>query len=894
MSIIRRMSVLVVVCLALFTTISYEAEANFEVDKVEVSKSTSRQDDPLVSNSGLEIKDEVNAGETRLIVNGDLCDQYTQLNLDGDTITSSSCAKSIKSSNDESFLVDKKGKVVFATEGLVSTIGGTSAINYMYSSIEDAYNQENGVPITGAAADGYYITTEVYNEQVFVEVNIGGYNGYMNIDDVQIIPSNYVETYSYYTNEDGYLVLYIANDPLNEQAGYERVVLQFAPDWMNEGDFYYSEDSENYYTNPYTRDENTKSTSDLYFANVPIRSTSKYNTSSAMKSAVGTWVTNSGHSTSYSKYYNSTQSFIDAENKKQINSLLLFVWANHESAYGTSTYARTCNNFFGRGAVDSDPDKACQKYGFDTAKDGILSQATWLGYSYTDIKDWRYYGDHFGNKQSGLNVKYASDPNWGNKLQAMAFDFDQKYLDGKEYEYYKIGKVKNNSNTVYTNSARTTPLKVVSEFGDESNYKITRNTTDKYGYAYPRVILTRAVGDSYEIQLPTSINNSSSTTCKQSKAEYGAYPGYNGYISQSGISKGTANFLCDYGDFTKQRGWIAKSAITENSESSNEYNKPGETENPFEDICPNYISTQQNSDGTYVDIYKNSDQSIKCNVYYNNQNVMYKTSENHYSNGKITTAEIINYYSNEAIKNKTNRTYYSNGNIKYSETREYNTSGSQTKRRYYNYNSSGIKTSAYSADYKGSTPTRTNSRNYTYYSNGTLKTKEERTYYSSGKTSYKEIRQYNSSGTQTARKYYKYDSSQVRTSAYSATYNNGQRTHSNTYTYKNGKLSSKDTRDYYTNGNVKYKEIRTYNSSGTKTTTRKVYNYNSSGKLLDSMSANYDSNQKRTRAGETDYYSNGKMKQFKEKTYKNGKLYKVKCNHYNTSGKMTSSNTTYY
>lgn len=880
----------------LLVATSFDAQSTFTVSEVEVKSPKSTSNDGEVSTSGLEQKEKFSAGMKKLQISGELCDQYTSLSFEKNAITNPKCVESpSKTQTKNSVIVDSNGTIISANNALVATIGGADTISYMYSSVEDAYTQSNAVPITGAGADGYYISTEVYNDEIFVEVNIGGFSGYMNIDTVQIIPSNYVEAYSYYTNEDGYLVLYIANDPLNEEAGYERLVLQFAPTWMNEGDVYYSEDSENYYLNPYVRDESTKKTSDLYFANVPIRSTSKYNTTSAMKSAINKWLTNKGYESNYSKYVNSTQSFIDAQNKKQINSLLLFVWANHESAYGTSKYARTCYNFFGRGAVDSDPDKACQKYGYKSARDGILSQATWLGYSYTDIQDWRYYGDHFGNKQSGLNVKYASDPDWGNKMQSMAFNFDQDYLGGKEYEYYKIGKVTNGSNTVYKDSALTDPLKVISDKGAQSNYKITRNTTDKYGYAYPRVILTRSVGGAYQIQLPTPVNFSSSTTCRQSRAEYGSYPEYNGYISQSGINYGTANFLCNYGDFSKQRGWIAKSAIKENSESSSEYNKPGEKTNPFKDTCPNFKSTQENKDGTTIDTYENNDKTIKCKVFYNPQNLIYKTSESHYVKSILKSTEVINYYSNETVKNKNNRTYYDNGKTKYLEIREFNTNGNQTKRRYYNYNSNGVKTDAYAADYSGSKPTRTSSRVYKYYSNGNMKTKEERKYTSNGNTSYKEIREYSSSGKQTSRKYYNYNSKQERTSAYSAVYNNSeQRTHSNSYTYKNGVLNSKDERNYYSNGKVKNKEVRTYNSTGKKTSTRKVYNYDSNGNKVSSMSASYDINEKRTRAGDTDYYTNGKMKLFKEKSYKNGKLYKVKSYHYNTSGKVTTSNTTYY
>src|SRR5699024_8755992 len=108
--------------------------------------------------------------------------------------------------------------------------------------------------------------------------------------------------------------------------------------------------------------------------------------------------------------------FVEAQDKEFVNSLFLYAMANHEGAYGTSNFSNKCNNFFGRGAYDSNPDNACKEYGFSSARDGILAQAIFLRQNYLDVDWFGYNGGELGNKSHGMNVSYATDPNWGKNI----------------------------------------------------------------------------------------------------------------------------------------------------------------------------------------------------------------------------------------------------------------------------------------------------------------------------------------------------------------------------------------------------------------------------------------------------------------------------------------------
>ena len=73
----------------------------------------------------------------------------------------------------------------------------------------------------------------------------------------------------------------------------------------------------------------------------------------------------------------------------------------------------------------------------------------WLDYGYVQPGDYRFRGANLGNKGVGLNIKYASDPYWGEKAAQYYYDLD-KYYGFQDYEAYTIAVLNNNyTDTVY-------------------------------------------------------------------------------------------------------------------------------------------------------------------------------------------------------------------------------------------------------------------------------------------------------------------------------------------------------------------------------------------------------------------------------------------------------------
>ena len=116
--------------------------------------------------------------------------------------------------------------------------------------------------------------------------------------------------------------------------------------------------------------------------------------------------------------------FKEAEKRYGVNALYLMAHSALESAWGRSQIANDKNNFFGIAAYDNSPYDSAKK--FDDVDKGILGAAKWIRENYIDRGR-----DHLGNKATGMNVRYASDPYWGEKIASIMMNINSR-LGGKD------------------------------------------------------------------------------------------------------------------------------------------------------------------------------------------------------------------------------------------------------------------------------------------------------------------------------------------------------------------------------------------------------------------------------------------------------------------------------
>ena len=283
------------------------------------------------------------------------------------------------------------------------------------------------------AADGAYLGTE--NGQV--KFMLSGVVGYVPESEVQVIDRSFAKSISHYIVKSGWIVHNITyNMEKSSYAGSLRIGKN--PGYLTEGTVYYSYDGHYFYTDYSVMLNDYKSSSRVnsvnadspyfnYFQYLPLRSASNYQANDFDQNIAG-----KGYDGS--KLLNTGNSIISSQDTYGVNGLLTFSLAANESAWGTSWIAQNKNNLFGLNAVDSAPGESANT--FVDANHCIMEFAReWMSKGYLYPKDSRYFGGFFGNKGSGINVKYASDPYWGEKAAAIAWNLDESMGQLDQYNY---------------------------------------------------------------------------------------------------------------------------------------------------------------------------------------------------------------------------------------------------------------------------------------------------------------------------------------------------------------------------------------------------------------------------------------------------------------------------
>lgn len=126
------------------------------------------------------------------------------------------------------------------------------------------------------------------------------------------------------------------------------------------------------------------------------------------------------------------KAFKRAEREHGVNALFLLAVAGHESDYGRSNIARDKNNLFGFNATDTDPSGQATK--FESVDASIDAAANLFATKY--VRGPYARGPFPGDKAKGVNVYYASDPYWGEKVGGTMYTIDRQ-LGLKQLERFR-------------------------------------------------------------------------------------------------------------------------------------------------------------------------------------------------------------------------------------------------------------------------------------------------------------------------------------------------------------------------------------------------------------------------------------------------------------------------
>jgi len=242
-----------------------------------------------------------------------------------------------------------------------------------------------------------------------VKVRISGVEGYAKLNEVTLHPSKTNPSRSHYTvNSSGELLHRIV---MNNQLGGVYSIGP-APSFMKTGTSYYSWNG--YQINGQDVYQ--------YFNYLPFYTKTNY-TAAELNNYV-----KAARPTSPLKDLG--KDFKQVEKEMGVNALHLLALAIHEGGWGESAIARDKKNLFGIGAIDSGAYENAVTY--TTYEASIRDAADKFLNQYSNHNYWSYHGPQLGNKAVGANVRYASDPYWGQKAAGHMYRAD-KYLKVKPY-----------------------------------------------------------------------------------------------------------------------------------------------------------------------------------------------------------------------------------------------------------------------------------------------------------------------------------------------------------------------------------------------------------------------------------------------------------------------------
>ena len=304
------------------------------------------------------------------------------------------------------------------------------------------------------------------------KVRIGNFTGWIPSEAYEVVPITWVHSSSSYTVTSESIKHNYVNKIQDYYYGSRGSYIGPKPEMLNEGK-YYSYDGHYFYDDlekmlkDYRKGNYNNSVNKnnayynyyMYLSNHTKTSYSSINIDEYIRNNMGYKKDVYGHirSDGTSRLYGQGTFFYYAQEKYGVNAILSLSLSRNETGNGTSSLSINKNNGFGLNAVDSNPTQAANWYA--SFSSSILGYANkWITYGFASADDWRYFGPQFGDKWIGMNVKYASDTYWSEKMASNYYNMD-KALGLQDYNYYQLGVLKNSADAYKSPSNQTVVYK---------------------------------------------------------------------------------------------------------------------------------------------------------------------------------------------------------------------------------------------------------------------------------------------------------------------------------------------------------------------------------------------------------------------------------------------------
>ena len=369
---------------------------------------------------------------------------------------------------------------------------------------------ENAYINPAYVGDAAYLNTSSNGK--YVDFVLAGDKGTISIDSVELIPFELLNVrISQYSIEDNKLYHNIKKN-LSHDYYSNNILLDEKPSYLDEGESYYSYDGHYFYNDfklmidDYRKDEydnaiNSDNPYYNYYQYLPHRSYTNYSVDEVKNYFTNVLfldgkiqfyddlnLDNANDDVNLSQMYDEYSSFFCYEKLYGANAMMMISLAVHESSYGKSFLAFSKNNLFGHAAYDSSAERSASRY--NNIDSSIYSHAKYyISRSYAGVHSSVYHGSFFGNKNSGMNVMYSSDPYWGENAASYYYRFDEA-LGFKDKNTYALGIIENENK--------------VSVYKGENLRNLSFELENVNNYS---VILLEELDDAYKIQVDASYSD---------------------------------------------------------------------------------------------------------------------------------------------------------------------------------------------------------------------------------------------------------------------------------------------------------------------------------------------------------------------------------------------------
>lgn len=332
--------------------------------------------------------------------------------------------------NAENQVIAKDGNIIKMNKGIVVAKAKPQGMTTMYKKIENKVTKVYGPLAYGSEIE--YVSSD----ETEIKIKIAGEDAFVKHSEAILLPEIAIKERSYYQVDSSNKLTHHIYDHINKKSVpvYEYGI---GSSKMKVGERYYSWDGQTFTD----KDGKVVDTIYQYFNMLPFRTTTNYSAAELnqmiekeLKRVEATTNPLYKDATKKSKLLGIGQILKDVEKEYKVNAFMVLAFAIHESQFGMSTKAQKENNLFGIGVHDNNPGGSSS---YPTVKENIrvLAENT-LNLRYIPIHDKSTdyaHGSHFGNKSRGLNVRYASDPYWGQKIAGHMLRMDKNLGGGKDY-----------------------------------------------------------------------------------------------------------------------------------------------------------------------------------------------------------------------------------------------------------------------------------------------------------------------------------------------------------------------------------------------------------------------------------------------------------------------------